>query len=213
VAGHPKGEVGWPGLTLEQCMNRFQNIVTSCGITKADLGIVPYGLRHQFATDLFKDLTGLPAPVLKELAWSEYQRREDAVSAAFLDIARQLGPERKTISHAYIGSVGRLQKVDQRTRRPVRALADATPAFRKAGVQEAWISASHGGPVPIPAAAVLILVGIADPSRLTREIGSSLEVLDAELADTAGVRLSVGLWLAAQPPDQAIAIPLSDACG
>jgi len=212
AAKHLKEEIGWPGLTLEQCMNRFQNIVTRCGITKSELGVVPYGLRHQFATDLFRDLTGLPAPVLKELPWSEYEKQWNVVSAALLEISRQLGHERTTISHAYIGSSGRLQKEDQRTKRLLRALANASGAFAAAGVQQAWTSGGYAnGTVPMRSAAVVILVRIADENRPAGDVRSSLETLQAALTDIAEARLVVSMCLTPEPPADAIDIPLAGA--
>jgi len=115
---HPKGELGWKGLSLEQSKNHLRVLLRNAGITKGGLGVTPHGLRHQYATDLFEQLTGLPAPVLQKLPYEAYLREKVKVAAAFLEISRRMGHERPNITQSYGGSVARLQRGDLGRGRP-----------------------------------------------------------------------------------------------
>lgn len=88
-----------PGLKLKQSLAMFSNTVVACGITKAMLGITPHGLRHQFANDLFVELTDIPSPIRGGTGIDPKAMRE-----AYLEIARQLGHNRPRITSAYVGS-------------------------------------------------------------------------------------------------------------
>ncbi|MRD47534.1 tyrosine-type recombinase/integrase [Caenimonas koreensis DSM 17982] len=99
-----KGCLGNPKGSLRAMKNRMTYLARKHGIRRTGLGITLHGLRHQFACDLFRELTGLPAPVLREVEPSVYGEKAELVRWAILEIARQLGHERGPISYAYIGS-------------------------------------------------------------------------------------------------------------
>lgn len=48
--------IGHPHLSLKQSLDLFSNVVRTVGLTKAELGVTPHGLRHEFAGDLFFDI-------------------------------------------------------------------------------------------------------------------------------------------------------------
>jgi hypothetical protein len=50
-----------PRLTLQQAMRRLRYVMERFGITRAGLGVVPHGLRHQGAADDYQTITELPA--------------------------------------------------------------------------------------------------------------------------------------------------------
>jgi integrase len=99
-AAFPSSHLGHPGLTLKQSLKRFENVVRKAGITKSQLGVTPHGLRHQFAADLFFDITGIDTPV----CGGEVCVTPDMLRDARLQVARQLGHGRPQISAAYLGS-------------------------------------------------------------------------------------------------------------
>jgi integrase len=109
---HPKGELGWRELTLEQSKTRMRGFLRAAGVTRSDLGVTAHGLRHQYATDLFQELTGLPAPVLRKAPYSAYVQEKEKVAAAFLEISRRMGHERPRVTQVYGGSVHRLRNDD-----------------------------------------------------------------------------------------------------
>lgn len=92
--------IGGPGVTLKQALARFSNVLSRAGVTRKELGITGHGLRHQFAADLFVELTDLPPPV----RGGAVDLDPDALLAAYLDVAKQLGHGRPQISSAYLGA-------------------------------------------------------------------------------------------------------------
>ncbi len=88
-----------PQLTLVQAIRHLRYVMERFGVTKKALGVVPHGLRHQYATDEYQDATGSAAPV------NGGEIAERAVDlAARQDIAAKLGHGRPQIVNAYIGT-------------------------------------------------------------------------------------------------------------
>lgn len=87
-----------PSLSLVQAMRRLRYCMERFGITRADLGVVPHGLRHQGAADDYKAMTGEAPPVA---GGQPVDRETDA--AARQCIAQRLGHNRPGISTAYLG--------------------------------------------------------------------------------------------------------------
>lgn len=98
---HESGHVGRPGLTLKQSLDRFSYVMRTAGVSKRSLGVTAHGLRHQFAADLYFELTHVHPPVRGGAPWLDPETRRQA----YLEVARQLGHNRPQISGAYLGSV------------------------------------------------------------------------------------------------------------
>lgn len=96
----PGSHIGAPGLTLKQALKRFSNVLARAGVNRKELGVTPHGLRHQFASDLFVELTEVPPPIRN----GELNLEQEAVAAAYLEVARQLGHGRPQIAGAYLGA-------------------------------------------------------------------------------------------------------------
>ena len=62
-----------------------------------------HGLRHQFAQEFHVELTDVQAPIRGGDACAD----AETLKAALLEIARQLGHNRTTITCAYLGSPAR----------------------------------------------------------------------------------------------------------
>lgn len=92
--------LGKPGLSLIQSLTLFSNTTVACGITKAELGITPHGLRHEFGNDLFIELTDIPSPIRGGTGFTAEEIRD-----AYKEVARQLGHGRHGISRAYLGGL------------------------------------------------------------------------------------------------------------
>jgi integrase len=92
--------IGRPGLTLKQSLDLFSNVVRQVGLTRKDLGVTPHGLRHQFANDLYFDISGLKSPV----QGGDAVIGRAAMMHAYREVARQLGHNRPQISNAYLGA-------------------------------------------------------------------------------------------------------------
>jgi integrase len=95
-----EGHLGRPGLSLKQSLDRFDNVMRKVGVTRQRLGVTSHGLRHQFAGDLFFEIAEVHAPV----RGGDPECSADALRAAYLEVARQLGHSRPQISNAYLGT-------------------------------------------------------------------------------------------------------------
>jgi hypothetical protein len=102
-APRPSSHLGHPGLSLKQSLKRFDNVMQKAGISRKQLGVTAHGLRHQFAQEFHVELTGVQAPVRGGDICADPQ----TLKASLLEIARQLGHDRPTISNAYLGSPAR----------------------------------------------------------------------------------------------------------
>ena len=97
---HPSSHLGHPGLSLKQSLKRFDNVMQKAGVTKKQLGVTAHGLRHQFAQEFHVELTDVQAPV----RGGDVCADPETLKTALLEIARQLGHNRPTITRAYVGS-------------------------------------------------------------------------------------------------------------
>ena len=88
-----------PRLNLEQAMRRLRYVMERHGITRARLGVVPHGLRHQGAADDYQVMTHVPPPVAGGSAADpalDLQARKE--------ISARLGHVRTAITSIYLGS-------------------------------------------------------------------------------------------------------------
>ncbi len=94
-----RGNLVPAGMTYDQARNRRNYVVRKHGLSKAALGVVPHGLRAQYAEARYQEVSGTAAPtrgggtVATEV--DEAARRE---------VSRQLGHSRTAIASAYIGA-------------------------------------------------------------------------------------------------------------
>jgi hypothetical protein len=107
AAPRPGMHIGRPGQSLKQALDRFSNVLRRCGVSRRQLGVTAHGLRHDFAADLYFELTDMPAPIKGSPANID----PAVMSAAYLEGARQLGHGRPRITGAYLG--GRRPMVGQ----------------------------------------------------------------------------------------------------
>jgi integrase len=94
----PGGFVGRPGFTTSQNQARFYYVIRKFGISKAGLGVVAHGMRHQYANDHFEADSGAASPVRGGKA------RPPGSDIARRRVARALGHYRGRASSSYIGS-------------------------------------------------------------------------------------------------------------
>jgi integrase len=88
-----------PRLTLQQAIRRLRYVMERFAVTRAGLGVVPHGLRHQGAADDYRAMTGELPPVA---GGGDIDRELDA--QARQRIAERLGHGRRQIVSAYLGS-------------------------------------------------------------------------------------------------------------
>lgn len=90
-----------PNLSLKSARGLYWRTVARFGITKRALGVTSHGLRHGYACDKYKQLTGQDAPVR-----GGGEVPEDLHRFAEDQIARDCGHSRSAIVKAYIGKAG-----------------------------------------------------------------------------------------------------------
>lgn len=83
---------------------RFYTICRRYGISRRT-GIVPHGLRHERANELYQELTNTLSPIRRQLGDSKPSRDIDRMARTV--VAEHLGHSRHLITSAYIGSINR----------------------------------------------------------------------------------------------------------
>ena len=112
-APHPGTHIGYPGKTLKQALDKFSNTLRKCGVTTKDLGVTPHGLRHEFASDVYFEITDTLPPV----KGGAPNLDPVVMEAAYLEVARQLGHGRSRITQAYLGRLTTSRKEEAAARR------------------------------------------------------------------------------------------------
>ena len=82
---------------LSQWKNHYYRIVRSCRITRKD-GITSHGLRHQYANERYRELTGSDSPVR---GGAVVNRNTD--QGARQVVAKELGHSRESVTTHYLG--------------------------------------------------------------------------------------------------------------
>ena len=95
--------------TLKAWKHHYYYVLRCCGITRQD-GIVAHGLRHGYANLRYETLAGQPSPVR---GGKSGQLSRDADRKARLDVSRQLGHARASITSAYCGALRRTDSQKQ----------------------------------------------------------------------------------------------------
>jgi integrase len=102
VAVGENDSISDPKRTLVQAISHLRYVMAKFGLTKHGLGVTPHGLRHQYAADEYRDLTGEAPPVEGGPAPPHALALQ-----ARTEISKQLGHARLQITNAYIGSIRR----------------------------------------------------------------------------------------------------------
>lgn len=84
-------------MTLAQWKNHYYHVLRSCGITRKN-GLTSHGLRHGYANDRYREITGEASPVR-----GGGTPDRDADRAARLEIAEELGHSRESVTTHYLG--------------------------------------------------------------------------------------------------------------
>jgi integrase len=86
-----------PNRSLAQWKNHYYHVLRRCGITREN-GLTGHGLRHAYANDRHKALSGQDSPV----RGGKLVNREDD-RAARIQVAEELGHSRESITTHYLG--------------------------------------------------------------------------------------------------------------
>ncbi|HUA25730.1 MAG TPA: integrase domain-containing protein [Steroidobacteraceae bacterium] len=86
-----------PQRKLAEWKNHYYQVVRSCGITRKD-GVTSHGLRHQYANERYRELTGSDSPVRGGAPVNR-----DTDRAAREVVAEELGHSREGVTTHYLG--------------------------------------------------------------------------------------------------------------
>ena len=140
-----------PSQSLRAALKRYYYLAERVGLTKAKLGVTLHGLRHEFAGDLFKQITGVEAPVNGGRI-----NDQSLVRRAMQITSEQLGHGRRHAGAAYLGSQRHL---DYTQRKNLNCLIDrlennpdVLAAVRACGPSSWWVvgPAAAGKPLRGP---------------------------------------------------------------
>ena len=93
----PSSSTSDPQRRLSQWKNHYYQVVRSCGITRKD-GITSHGLRHEYASDRYRELSGSEPPVR-----GGARVDHEADQAARHVVAEELGHSREEVTTHYLG--------------------------------------------------------------------------------------------------------------
>ena len=88
------------GRDLKQIQQRFYYVMRKIGVSKAQLGITPHGLRHEYANDLYEAESGQKSPV----RGGRPDIDPDLDDKARRIVAQELGHTRERIVSRYTGA-------------------------------------------------------------------------------------------------------------
>lgn len=101
----PEQHLAWRNRSLKQAKSRLHYLARKFGLTKSDLGVTLYGLRHEWAIDQLERLANTTAPVRGGTV-VDYRKLSDVRRL----IAKALGHNRTKVTSAYYGSFAALER-------------------------------------------------------------------------------------------------------
>lgn len=201
AAKNPRGVLTDKLQPMHKAINHYYYIAKKAGVSKKGLGITLHGLRHEFANNLFKEITGVDAPV-------NGGRIDDPelLRQAMQETSNQLGHSRLHAGSAYLGSNRHLSYTHHKnltnlTER-IEGSASVASAVRLAGPSTWWVTGE-------PAQGKVLQGGLQLTYRAATKPGQQQEEADMAIASAAmAVALAVGKTLGVLAnvlPDSALA--------
>ncbi|MDO9134002.1 tyrosine-type recombinase/integrase [Hydrogenophaga sp.] len=143
-----RGDMGYPGLSMEKSRQKYYNTLHSVGVTKAHMGVVSHGLRHEYAANMFEQLTGHRPPVEGQEPSDWFKNNRELVDHAYLKVSEALGHWRKSISAAYLGSIAGMSKTQKHRIEMLIEMFQNTPGVAEGllavGIERAWLTGRGG---------------------------------------------------------------------
>jgi hypothetical protein len=139
---------------MEKARKKYYNTLEAVGLTKAKMGVVSHGLRHEYAANLFEQITGHRPPVEGQEPSEWFVKNRAMVDHAYIMVSEALGHWRKDISSSYLGSVARMSKTQklriEKLIELVQQTAGVAEGMLQLGVKRVWLTGRAAQGVPIP---------------------------------------------------------------
>ena len=169
-----KGEMGYERMTMEEARTKYYHVLRKYGINKKALGVASHGLRHQFAADMFEDITGHRPPAEGEETPAWFKQNRELVDHAYKKVSEALGHWRKDISTAYLSSVSMMRKLQKLRIEKLIEMFQNTPGVATGllmlGVERAWLTGRAALGIDMPHSERIVLT-------VNLEEGVKLDVL------------------------------------
>lgn len=130
------------GITLRQALHHFYAVLREEGIDQRRLGLTAHGLRHAYACDLYRRLTGEKPPIQGGGLVEPLQDAE-----ARLEVSRRLGHGRISVTTAYLGSHRALAKYAKENLQRLDNLTRSDETIRQIATQGKLDSLYLLGPI------------------------------------------------------------------
>ncbi|MBD2222764.1 tyrosine-type recombinase/integrase [Calothrix sp. FACHB-1219] len=207
VQGHRALGMGYAGMTLKQARKRFYNTMAKHGVSLNELGVVCHGLRHEFASNLFFDITGHRPPAEGQEPSKWFVMNRDIVRDAYRQVSEALGHWRIDISGAYLGSALKMSKGQKQRIEKTVSLIAGTPSvaagLRAAGVDRLWITGRAAVGVELHGNEPVLLSLYMKPDT---NLAEQLERVQGVLAQSLAIRTALLLQFTEVPPDDAVEV-------
>ncbi|OSZ73476.1 integrase domain-containing protein [Hydrogenophaga sp. IBVHS1] len=169
-----KGEMGYERMTMEEARTKYYHVLRKYGINQKAMGVSSHGLRHQFAADMFEDITGHRPPAEGEETPAWFKQNRELVDHAYKKVSEALGHWRKDISTAYLSSVSMMSKLQKLRIEKRIEMFQNTPGVATGllmlGVERAWLTGRAALGIEMPHNERIVLT-------VNLEEGVKLEVL------------------------------------
>lgn len=169
-----KGEMGYERMTMEEARTKYYHVLRKYGINQKAMGVSSHGLRHQFAADMFEDITGHRPPAEGEETPAWFKQNSELVDHAYKKVSEALGHWRKDISTAYLSSVSMMSKLQKLRIEKRIEMFQNTPGVATGllmlGVERAWLTGRAALGIEMPHNERIVLT-------VNLEEGVKLEVL------------------------------------
>lgn len=189
--GNPKGYMG-SIRKLKAAKSRFYRLLREIGMTKRELGVTAYAMRHSFANNEYKAVAGVESPVMGGPTLSKEER--DVVETA---VAASTGHVRKSVNAFYNGTNRTMTKAQRwRCERLLEWFDDSRvrQELEAAGITCLKVLGADADGQPLGGT---VLFGFeAAGADLTPEQYEKVRALTASVL-TAGTRLTHGVFLVA----------------
>lgn len=169
-----KGEMGYERMTMEEARTKYYHVLRKYGINQKAMGVSSHGLRHQFAADMFEDITGHRPPAEGEETPAWFKQNRELVDHAYKKVSEALGHWRKDISTAYLSSVSMMSKLQKLRIEKRIEMFQNTPGVATGllmlGVERAWLTGRAALGIDMPHSERIVLT-------VNLEEGVKLDVL------------------------------------
>jgi site-specific recombinase XerC len=92
------GHIRPTGKSEKACLSRFYYVCHKFGVSRQN-NIVPHGLRHEYANEMYEEQAQSPSPI----RGGKYDKANPRHVAAKKDVSKRLGHNRPRITSAYVG--------------------------------------------------------------------------------------------------------------